>query len=327
LSSRTLSLAIDDQYVYWMPSQDHIVRQPLQAGQNVQPETFATTRYPNGRLDLLPMQRDGDWLFFVDCDTPGIPTDWMVRAVNVKTGLEKVVAQSQGTSIIYDFKADGGRIAMTLSDWGQGKKCPGADQADAVLAITQFDTGKREELDRVCFDQAEWLHVALSGDNLFATKAGAQQTTSDVILFNLLDGSSRQLSQSLDIPTTGLLAAQGAWVAWDTSGGTLLYNITSGEHWLVSPTEESGPLQYPAINGTWLYWTGWAVDGYKVVVYDMEHKEMYILAAPGDNERVWGPNIHGNLIVWERSLQIDQANGNSFLEWTELPISSQPATP
>ena len=327
LSSRTLSLAVDNQYVYWMPSQGRIVRQPFIEGQNELPETFATTRYPNGRLDLLPMQRNGDWLFFVDCDTPGIPTDWMVRAVNVNTGTEKVVAQSQGTSILYDFNADAGRVAMNLSDWGPDKKCPGADKADAVLAITQIDTGKREELDRVCFDQAEWLNVALSGDNLFATRADAHQTTSDVILFNLLDGSSRQLSQSLDEPATGLLAAQGAWVAWDTSGGTLLYNTASGNHWLVSPSEQSGPLQYPSIDGTWLYWTDWAADGYKVVVYDMQQKEMVILAAPGDNEQVWEPYIYGKMIVWERSLQIDQANGNNFLEWTKLPKSALPATP
>ena len=326
LSSLILSLAIDDRFVYWMPSQDRIVRQPLKAEQNVLPETFATTRYSNGRLDLLPMQRNGDWLFFVDCSTPGTPNVWMVRALNVNTGSEKVVAQSQGTSTIYDFSADNGRVAMTLSDWGPNQKCPGGS-GDTVLAIAQLATGKREELDRECFNQVEWWQVALSGETLFATRASPNQTSSEVILFNLLDGSSRQLSQALDIPATGLLAAQGAWVAWDASGGTLLYNISSGEHWLVSPTEEAGQLQYPSINGTWLCWTDWAVDGYKVVVYAIEQKEMYILAAPGDNERVWGPYIHGNMIVWERSLQIDQANGNSFLEWTELPSSAPPATP
>jgi hypothetical protein len=46
---------------------------------------------------------------------------------------------------------------------------------------------------------------------------------------------------------------------------------------------------------------------------------MYILAASGDNEQVWEPYIYGNMIVWERTLQIDQADGISFLEWTELP--------
>ena len=70
-------MAIDDQYIYWLvSSEDRIVRQSLQsikAGQAVTPETLATTRYPNGRLDLLPMQRNGDWLFFVDCNTPGTP--------------------------------------------------------------------------------------------------------------------------------------------------------------------------------------------------------------------------------------------------------------
>jgi len=79
-----------------MPSQGRIVRQPFIEGQNELPETFATTRYPNGRLDLLPMQRNGDWLFFVDCDTPGIPTDWMVRAVNVNTGTEKWLRRARG---------------------------------------------------------------------------------------------------------------------------------------------------------------------------------------------------------------------------------------
>jgi hypothetical protein len=319
LPYRGLSLAIDDRYVYWLASQDRIVRQSLQAGQHALPETIATTRYLNGRLDLLPMQRNGDWLFFVDCDTPGIPVDWMVRAINVNTGTDKVVAQSQGTSIIYDFKADNGRVAMTLSDWGTDKKCPGVDKADAVLAIAQLDTGKREELDRVCFDQVEWLNVALSGDSLFATRAIPNQSSSDVIQFNLQDGSRRQLSQSLDVPATRMLAAQGPWVAWDATGGTLLYNLSSGDHWLISPTGESGPLQYPSINAAWLYWTDWAVDGYKVVVYNLDQREMYILAAPGDNEQVWEPYIYGNMIAWERSLQIDQANGDNFLEWTELP--------
>jgi len=265
------------------------------------------------------MQRNGDWLFFVDCNTPGIPTVWMVRAININTGLEKVVAQSQGTSIIYDFNADNGRVAMTLSDWGPNKKCPGADNGDAVLAIAQFDTGKREELNRVCFDQAEWLNVALSGGNLFATRAGANKTTSEVIQYNLQDGSSRQLSQSLDVPATGLLAAQGAWVAWDATGGTLLYNLSSGEHWLIAPTGESGQLLYPKIEGDWLYWTDWAADGYKVVVYNLDQREMRIMSAPGDNERVGEPYIHGNMIIWQRNLQIDQANGNSFLEWAKLP--------
>jgi hypothetical protein len=319
LPYRVLSLAIDDQYVYWMAAQDRIVRQSLKAGQNEPPETIATTRYSNGRLDLLPLQRNGDWLFFVDCNTPGTPPEWMVRAINVNSGVEKVVAQSRGTSIIYDFRADNGRVAMTLSDWGPDKKCPGADSSDAVLAVVQMDTGKREELDRACYDQVEWLNVALSGDDLFATRAIPNQHTSDVLLFNLQDGSSRQLSQSLDVPATGLLAAQGAWVAWDALGGTLVYNLSSGEHWLIPPTNESGLLQYPSITNGWLYWTDWAVDGYKVVIYNLEQREMYNLAAPGNNERVWEVTIHSNMIAWERSLQIDQANGNSLLEWTELP--------
>ena len=180
LSYRTLSLAIDDQYIYWLvSSEDRIVRQSLQSfnsGQAVKPETFATTRYPNGRLDLLPMQRNGDWLYFVDCNTSGIPTVWMVRAINVNTGTEKIVAQSQGTSILYDFKADHERVAMILSDWGPNKMCPGAEVIDIVLAIAQLGTGKHEELDRECFDQPEWLNVALSGEYLFATRAGANQS-------------------------------------------------------------------------------------------------------------------------------------------------------
>jgi len=123
-----------------------------------------------------------------------------------------------------------------------------------------------------------------------------------------------------------LLAAQGDWVAWDESGGTLVYNTARGEHWLVAPTEESGPLLYPSIDGDWLYWTEWS-DGDKVVAFNLEWKEMYILAVPGENERVWEPYTHTQLIAWERNLQIDQANGTSFLEWAELPQSAQPATP
>lgn len=319
LPYRTLFLAIDDRYVYWLASPDRIVRQSLKAGQGVLLETIATTRYPNGRLDLVPMQRNGDWLFFVDCNTPGTPVVWMVRAINVYTGTEKMVAQSLGTSTIYDFKADNGRVAMTLSDWGPDKKCPGVNKGDAVLAIAQLDTGKREDLDRVCFDQAEWLNVAISGNNLFATRASANKSYSDVILFNLQVGSSLQLSQSLGVPATGLLAAQGSWVAWDATGGTLLYNLSNHEHTLVNNVNGSGALLYPRIDGAWLYWTDWAVDGYKVVVYSLDRREMYIMAAPGENELVWEPTIYVNMIVWERTLQIDQANGHSLLEWTRLP--------
>ena len=194
----------------------------------------------------------------------------MLCGFNVHTGAEKDFAQSHGTSLLYDFKADNGRAAMALSDWGPDKKCPGADKGDAVLAIVHLDTGKLEELDRACFDQVEWLNVALSGDNLIATRSNPNQTTSDVILFNLKDGSSRQLSQSLDVPATGLPAAQGAWVAWDANGGTLLYNLSTVEHWLIPPTSQSGPLQYPTISHAWLYWTDWAVDGYKVVIYNLD---------------------------------------------------------
>jgi hypothetical protein len=174
-------------------------------------------------------------------------------------------------------------------------------------------------LDRVCFDQAEWLNVALSGNNLFATRASANKSYSDVILFNLQVGSSLQLSQSLGVPATGLLAAQGSWVAWDATGGTLLYNLSNHEHTLVNNVNGSGALLYPRIDGAWLYWTDWAVDGYKVVVYSLDRREMYIMAAPGENELVWEPTIYVNMIVWERTLQIDQANGHSLLEWTRLP--------
>jgi hypothetical protein len=325
----SVSQAIDDQYIYWLAStRGSIVRQSLQsliAGQAVAPETIATTHYPNGRLDWLPMQRNGDWLFFVDCNTPGTPDVWMVRAINVKTGIEKVVAQSQRTNVIYDFSADAGRVAMTLSDWGPNRKCPGG-AGDTVLAIAQVDTGKLEELERDCFDLMEWWQVALSGETLFATRVIPNQTSSDVVQFNLLDGSIRQLSQSLDTPATGLLATQGAWVAWDANGGTLLYNLSSGEHRLIVPTEQSGPLQYPSINGAWLYWTDWS-DGYRVVAYNLEQLEMYTLAIPGENEQVWDPYIYGNLIAWVRVLQFDQTNGYSVLEWAELPQSAQPATP
>ena len=64
-----------------------------------------------------------------------------------------------------------------------------------------------------------------------------------------------------------------------------------------------------------------------MVAYNLEREEMYTLAVPGDNERVWEPYIYGNLIAWERDLQADQANGHGILEWTELPQSPLPATP
>jgi len=61
------------------------------------------------------------------------------------------------------------------------------------------------------------------------------------------------------------------------------------------------------------------VDGYKVLIYNLDKREMHILAAPGNNKRVWEPFIHGNMIVWQRTFQIDQTGDNSLLEWSELP--------
>src|SRR5271157_2759436 len=307
---------IDDDYVYWQPSEDRLVQESLTFSYRTPPETVVTSLYPKGRLTWLPMQQVGDWVYFVDMVSTlqGTSSEWMVRAVNLRTRATKVIFRDNETGLIYGLAVDPNRLAMTLSDARSSEACP---NGDAILAVVQLDTGVYQELDRQCFQQVEWEQVALTGDLLFATKILPATNTSEIVLVNLKDRSIQPFGPSLAAPPSGLMTAQGSWVAWDTAGGTFLDNLANGEQQLISPTADTGPLQYPVLSGRWLYWTLWR-SGTKIVVYDLVGKKMKILAMPGENEMVWNPSIFANTIAWVRVLQSDQATGNSNIEWTTL---------
>lgn len=307
---------IDGDDVYWQPSYDRLVRQSLNSVTNAPPETVVTSLYPDGRIDPLPMQQVDDRVYFIDMPVmlQGASSEWMVRAVDLITNIAQVIFHDNGATSIYSFAVDSTWLAMALSDDRSSATCP---NGDSILAVVSLNTGVYQELDRQCFQQAEWWQVALTGDLLFATKIIPAANTSEIVLVNLKDRSTQPFGPSLAAPPSGLLTAQGSWVAWDTTGGTLLDNLANGVQQLISPTADSGPLQYPVLSGRWLYWTLWR-SGTKIVVYDLVGKELKILAVPGENEIVWDPSIFANTIAWVRVLHSDQTTGNSNIEWTTL---------
>ncbi len=307
---------IDDDSIYWQPSDDRLVRQSLDSGSSAPPETVVTSLYPGGRIDLLPMQLVDNRVIFVDMPATlqGTSSEWMVRSVDLVTHSSQVIFHDNGATAIYSFAVDSTWLAMALDDGRSRPTCP---SGDAILAVVNLNSGAYQEIDRQCFLQVEWSEVALTGDRLFATKITPKTNAFEIVLVNLKDRSTQPFGPSLAAPPSGLLAAQGAWVAWDTAGGTFLDNLANGEQQLIAPTADSGPLEYPVLRGRWLYWSMWE-SGSKIVVYDLVGKDMKILAVPGENEMVWNPAIFANTIAWVRDLQSDQATSASYIEWTTL---------
>jgi hypothetical protein len=280
------------------------------------------------------MLRQGDWLFFIDCDSPGIPGNWMLRAINLRTYAEKILVQAKisDQKLIYNFSSDGKQVAVVVGEQANTNNCPG--QFDSVLLVIQIDSGKQQELDRACFDQDyEWLATGILGDDLIASRSTANGSySSEIVAFNLTDGSSRSIAGSLTDnpnpavqqpgPVYGWFAAQPPWIALATRPDwtTLLYNLKTKSFVPVSCTVCSGILG-PKTNGHWIYFEQWqsgSDPNPKVAAYDLDQQAGRVLAVPGENERVDELSINDNMAVWVRTLNADQAASTSVIEWTDL---------
>ncbi|GEM_PF-3314317 len=303
-------LAMDGKYLYWTTeSGSDLFRYPLAASTSTAATIVASTLFDKGVLSTYPdeaLVRAGDWLIFDDCQISGQTATWALRAINVETQTEVILAQSNGSTILYTFSSDGEWVVWITGD---------LSTSTTIITAQNLQTGQSQELARSDSVQNTWEDVAVSAGQAVAVHLGDNGRT--LFLFELDSGQSRKLLS--DVKDTDIfgLTFNGNWIAWkkgrNSYGPTALYNLQNNKieilpDWGVSPL----------LAGHWLTWD--AAFEQPLYVVDLENHQSFLVAdaRPGDN--LTSVAIYGNLIVWCRvHTNIDRTEIDSKVEWRVLP--------
>lgn len=231
------SLVLDQQAIYWgaWPGFQKIYRYPLVANAQTTATitVVATSHYPEGVLGQYPLLRTGDWLIFYDSAYNAISETWQLRALNLSNGTERILAESKGKAILYDFAAANNRVVWSWLDHQTERAC----QDEAVLSVLDLATNQQLDLNRACFQtEHDWRAVSMDGDRLAAEFWQAQREPGkllgDIVLFDLSAPDPTQfafLKASSPARQNSFPRLTGQWVSWvrgtRNQGNCILFNL------------------------------------------------------------------------------------------------------
>jgi hypothetical protein len=300
--------AMDDKYIYWTESGGNLYRYPLDLSKITAATVFASSHFAQGTLAAYPNQslsRIGAWLIFDDRQFTDQTNAWALRAENVETQTERILAQGAGSTIFYQFSSDGEWVVWIAGELSTGD----------ILTAENLQTGQRQELARSYSAQLGWEQVAVSAGQAAAIYRGENGRT--LSLFDLKSGQSHELlSVPPDSDMDGL-TFDGHWIAWKTGtnyqGPTALYNLQTGQTERL-PDWGIAPLLF----GGWLTWEAASEQPLYLVNLDTHQSYRVAEAQPGDE--LTSVAMYGNLIAWCRLHSEDHnTKVDSTLEWLTLP--------
>lgn len=309
-------VALDETYLYWVLDEGkHILRYPLLGGEV---EAVTSTRFEDGELSVHPLLRSNDWLIFLDTPRSAEGVTWTLRALNLSDGTEQVVIEERGDRTSWPgpfVDADGDWVVWSRTRRSEEKGC-----VETILAMYNLRTGERRELERSCVeDRHMWVFPHLSGDHLVVERdlPDSKGGGNDIYLYDLTSGQRTALT---DDGRSSMPDISGPWIAWKAAprfsrGPTLLYNLDTGEREVV---RRPGRHLGPQLAGRWLYWQPSARQS--LYVYDLEAKQLSLVATPGENEDFDDVGVCCGTIAWCLNLDFEHAPpGDYALEWRTLP--------
>jgi hypothetical protein len=302
-------LALDDHTLYWTTSGGGgLFRRFVASPKNTPGTIIAQTYFNQGTLSAYPgpsLFRAGNWLVFDDRQFFNNSSAWVLRAVNIASGAEQRIAQSQGSEILYSFSSDG-EWAVWIS---------GARFGGTAVNAQSLQTKDHRELVDSDYVQNGWEQVAVS-----ASQAAAVYRSSAGRSLYLFDFESRQSRKLLTIATDSTmdgLSFDGNWIAWkmgtNFQGSTAVYNLPTGE---VKLFPDWG--YQTLLSGGWLTWEA----AYEQPLYaiDLESGKGYLIAEAQPGDDLISPAIHGSVIAWCRFHvdPADRSKGDSTVQWRAL---------
>jgi len=336
-----INIDTDGEYIYWSGGEENccIWRRPLQGErQESKAELVAYTLYKDvepkdiyGPLSvdhgaIAEISIEEDWLVFRDTKYASLYSPFFLRALNLRTGVEKIIESDQrpgaGDPI---FALDGSRVVFARLTEREDGTC----DADSILVVYDLETDERQELDRVCPDDNYMWNftsgIDISDNFVVAIQmfSDAQGSEKKIVLFNLENGESRIISGENKFSSGP--AISGKWAAWkvypddgDVGPGnglgtpdyTVLMNLETGE---IREIHHTYGMDEPLLeNGRWLYWDDRSEDPW-LTAYDLNSGDVYTITvqAPGWYKGHW--KIRGNTIAWYvwNAVQPDQ----EYLRW------------
>ena len=325
---RVQQLVMDDTFVYWvgLPEGRFLYRAPLHSAvQSAEIKVVAESRYPQGVLLQLPLTRSGDWLIFFDSATPAISAEWMIRRLNVVTGVESTLVESRGEQLAYGFALNDEYAAWSILDHNSNRTC----QDEAVLILAKLDTGQQTELDRACFStEHSWSSLAFSGDTLIATLLDT--TVEDapwgqVARFDLASGQPVTytiISDQTDEQQTNFRPqAVGDWITWsrgeENFGEPVLLHLRTMQTATLPIAAATAPCQYLQVTERWI--AGYdCIDHKHLLLYDPVQR-LVVRLQTNNVLYISVVTSAGSRVAVARAVEPDTGKLNSVIEWYNLP--------
>jgi hypothetical protein len=300
-------LALDDKYIYWTESGGNLFRYPLASTNNTNATIIARSNFAKGILSGYPDQsllRVGDWLIFDDRQITEQPESWALRAINVATQTEQILAQGEKPTILFSFSSDGEWVVWTTGDFSPD-----------IITMRNLQTGQHQELARSDPVQNGWEQVAVSAGQAAAIQLSDNGRT--LFLFELKSGQSRKLLSDTTGSDMDGLTFDGNRIAWKTGttyqGPTALYNLQTARTDLLP---DWGIV--PLLAGRWLTWE--AASEQPLYLVDLENRQSFIVAEAQPGDELTSVAIYGNVIAWCRlDSNLEHTKFDSRVEWRALP--------
>lgn len=310
--------APDQEFIYWISEFDsQLYRLPLAGGANELLARSQFNQYDDGYLWSGSLIRAGDRLIFRDARENDIGT-WALHALNLQTKQDKIVMQETGShapmwSPMSEYSAEGEWLAWTRLELGSPTRC---DQS--ILGMTNLDTGKERELERVCTaDHYIWSIPHLSGEHLIVEQdlPDAQGRKNNILLWNWKTGERTALTTN---GYSSMPAVSGKWVVWKeaprytASKNYIIYNLETGERQSFRGLK---CWSDPRVSGHWLYSS---VCKNTLTVYDLAQQRWVNVVQLPKGESFRGIALSDEWAVW--GVARDSAAGKEYeIQWRRLP--------
>lgn len=319
--SSPLTIALDDKYVYWVDhSNPGFLYRISQSGGS--PEVVARSLYEDGRLDCIDLQTSGHWMILCDADTPYIPSNWKIRAINLDDLSQTVLLSSDDTLTYvfssFDISLDGNSVLWACSTI--------KDNAldENVVNFVNLDAGETRELLRKKADTLVRWMLSLSGNQAVIQQAFADTQGVKSVL-NFLDLTNGNMSVLLTDEGSAWPVFSFPWLIWTQLGAKgyvqsfVTYNLGDDQKWR-TPIEGAYPTK-PRMNGSWLYWSANPMPDESrnaIYIYAIEKNTTYVFVAQGKDQYYETVYFRANTIAWVRNVEFSKAGGDMYLEWATI---------
>lgn len=311
------SVILADRYVLWTGYPGDLYRYSFEDGTI---DTIAVSNFANGYLDPYEATNQGDWVVFRDTPRSGQEATWKLRAVNVTDRREKLLMEeSDPASWPGPFvDVDGNRVVWSLTKASATAGC-----VETIIQLYDLAHDSLSDIARSCVeDRYMWIFPHLSGNHLVVERdlPDSKSRGNDVFLFDLQSTEPVSLTEN---GKSSMPVIWYPWVAWKDGprfsyARTTVQNLETGERFTIAGSLKGQDRLEPNMAGKWIYWMPAALQPF--YVYDLEKRQMFIVAEPGENETIQPVTVFGNRVAWAKNLDFEHSGPHAWLiEWRDLP--------